>query len=216
MAAFNFAHGYPCFAVSLGLEEAGEPIVGVIFQPVSGELFTAAKGEGAYLNQKKIHVSRIETLATSLLCTGFPSVKRSQNPEYPLLPGIFTSALAWRAARRLGRHGPCCRGIKCGRFEAFWEFGLHTWDRCRGHSAGARGGRHGDALRRPALQAGRQGAARVQRPSSLRNEGSRGQYSGACCIQDAASITESLYFAFLRDHRRGRFPFCTRACKWLH
>src|SRR3984893_4246941 len=77
----NFAHGYPCFAVYLGLEEAGELIVGVIFQPVSGELFTAVKGEGAYLNQKKIEVSRIEKLATSLLCTGFPSVKRSQNPN---------------------------------------------------------------------------------------------------------------------------------------
>ncbi len=53
----NFAHGYPCFCVSLGLEEAGEPIVGVIYQPVSGELFTAVKGEGAYLNQKKIEES---------------------------------------------------------------------------------------------------------------------------------------------------------------
>src|ERR1700721_2528144 len=77
----NFAHGYPCFAVSLGLEEAGEPIVGVIYQPVSGELFTAVQGEGAYLNQKKIEVSRIEKLATSLLATGFPSVKRAQNPN---------------------------------------------------------------------------------------------------------------------------------------
>src|ERR1700692_571776 len=65
----NFAHGYPCFAVSLGLEEAGEPIVGVIYQPVSGELFTAVKGEGAYLNQKKIEVSRIDTLSLRLLCT---------------------------------------------------------------------------------------------------------------------------------------------------
>src|SRR6202049_3702045 len=55
----NFAHGYPCFAVSIGLEEAGDLIAGVIFQPVSGELFTAVKGEVAYLNQKKIHVSAI-------------------------------------------------------------------------------------------------------------------------------------------------------------
>jgi len=76
----NFAHGYPCFAVSLGLEEAGEPIVGVVFQPVSGELFTAVKGEGAYLNQKKIKVSKIDTLATSLLCTGFPSERFAPAP----------------------------------------------------------------------------------------------------------------------------------------
>src|ERR1700752_2144067 len=74
----NFAHGYPCFAVSLGLEEAGEPVAGGIYQPVSGEMFTAAKGGGAYLNQKKIEVSQIEKLETSLLATGFPSVKRAQ------------------------------------------------------------------------------------------------------------------------------------------
>src|SRR5579863_6323743 len=77
----NFAHGYPCFAVSIGLEEARELIAGVIYQPVSGELFTAAKGEGAYLNQKKIQVSSIEKLGTSLVATGFPSVKRTQNPN---------------------------------------------------------------------------------------------------------------------------------------
>src|ERR1700694_4248089 len=74
----NFAHGYPCFAVSIGLEESGELLAGVIYQPVSGELFTAVKGEGAYLNQKKIQVSPIQKLATSLLATGFPSVKRAQ------------------------------------------------------------------------------------------------------------------------------------------
>src|ERR1700719_893351 len=66
----NFAHGYPCFAVSIGLEEAGELIVGVVYQPVSGELITSAKGEGAYLNRKRIQVSKIDRLATSLLVTG--------------------------------------------------------------------------------------------------------------------------------------------------
>src|ERR1700737_100973 len=77
----NFAHGYPCFAVSIGLEEAGELIAGVIYQPISGELFAGVKGEGAYLNQKKIHVSAIGKLATSLLATGFPSEKRAKNPN---------------------------------------------------------------------------------------------------------------------------------------
>src|ERR1700692_1683709 len=72
----NFAHKYPVFAVSIGLEEAGELIAGVVYNPVSGELFTAAKAEGAYLNQKQIHVSHLEKLATSLLVTGFTSVKR--------------------------------------------------------------------------------------------------------------------------------------------
>src|ERR1700688_2016187 len=77
----NFAHGYPCFAVSLGLEEGRGLIVGVVLQPIRGELLTAGEGEGACLNQKKIEVSRIEKLATSFSCTGFPSVKRTQNPN---------------------------------------------------------------------------------------------------------------------------------------
>jgi len=121
----NFAHGYPCFCVSLGLEEAGELSVGVIYQPVSGELFTAAKGEGAYLNQKKIEVSGIEKLATSLLCTGFPSVKRSQNPN---IHYYWDFTLRSHGVRRDGSAAMDLAAVACGRFEGFWEFGLHTWD----------------------------------------------------------------------------------------
>ena len=125
----NFAHGYPCFAVSLGLEEAGELIVGVIFQPVSGELFTAVKGEGAYLNQKKIAVSRIEKLATSLLSTGFPSVKRAQNPN---IRYYWDFTLRSHGVRRDGSAAMDLAAVACGRFEGFWEFGLHTWDTAAG------------------------------------------------------------------------------------
>lgn len=121
----NFAHSYPCFAVSLGLEEAGEPIVGVIFQPVTGELFTAVKGEGAYLNQKQIQVSRIEKLATSLLATGFPSVKRAQNPN---IRYYWDFTLRSHGVRRDGSAAMDLAAVACGRFEGFWEFGLHTWD----------------------------------------------------------------------------------------
>jgi myo-inositol-1(or 4)-monophosphatase len=121
----NFAHGYPCFAVSLGLEEAGELIAGVIFQPVSGELFTTAKGEGAYLNQKKIEVSHIEKLATSLLATGFPSVKRAQNPN---IHYYWDFTLRSHGVRRDGSAALDLAAVACGRFEGFWEFGLHTWD----------------------------------------------------------------------------------------
>src|SRR5208282_1867391 len=63
----NFAHGYPCFAVSIGVVEDGEPLAGVVFNPVSEELFTATRGEGAYLNEERIHVSPVETLAQSLV-----------------------------------------------------------------------------------------------------------------------------------------------------
>ena len=125
----NFAHGYPCFAVSIGLEEAGELITGVIYQPVSGELFTAVKGGGAYLNQKKIHVSAIEKLATSLLCTGFPSVKRSQNPN---IHYYWDFTLRSHGVRRDGSAAMDLASVACGRFEGFWEFGLHSWDTAAG------------------------------------------------------------------------------------
>ncbi len=125
----NFAHGYPCFAVSMGLEEAGELIVGVIYQPVSGELFTAVKGEGAHLNQKRIHVSSIDRLSTSLLATGFPSVKRAQNPN---IHYYWDFTLRSHGVRRDGSAALDLASVACGRFDGFWEFGLHSWDTAAG------------------------------------------------------------------------------------
>src|SRR5579862_9416819 len=125
----NFAHGYPCFAVSIGLEESGELIAGVVYNPVSGEIFTAVKGEGAYLNQKKIHVSPIDKLATSLLVTGFPSVKRSQNPN---IYYYWDFSLRSHGVRRDGSAALDLASVACGRFEGFWEFGLKSWDTAGG------------------------------------------------------------------------------------
>jgi len=125
----NFAHGYPCFAVSIGLEEAGELIAGVIYQPGSGELFTAGKGEGAYLNGKKIEVSRVEKLATSLLGTGFPSVKRAQNAN---IHYYWDFTLRSHGVRRDGSAALDLAAVACGRFDGFWEFGLHSWDTAAG------------------------------------------------------------------------------------
>ena len=125
----NFAHGYPCFAVSIGLEEAGELVAGVIYQPVSGELFTATKGEGAYLNQEKVHVSAIEKLAASLLGTGFPSVKRVQNPN---IHYYWDFSLRSHGVRRDGSAALDLAAVACGRFDGFWEFGLHSWDTAAG------------------------------------------------------------------------------------
>ncbi len=125
----NFAHGYPCFAVSIGLEEAGELIVGVIYQPITRELFTSAKGEGAYLNRKRIQVSKIDRLATSLLVTGFPSVKRMQNPN---IHYYWDFTLRSHGVRRDGSAAMDLASVACGRFEGFWEFGLHPWDTAAG------------------------------------------------------------------------------------
>jgi myo-inositol-1(or 4)-monophosphatase len=125
----NFAHGYPCFAVSIGLEEEGDLLVGVIYQPVSGELFTAVKGQGAYLNNRRIEVSRVDHLATSLLATGFPSKKRahSQNINF-----YWDFTLRSHGIRRDGSAALDLAAVACGRFDGFWEFGLNSWDTAAG------------------------------------------------------------------------------------
>ena len=125
----NFAHGYPCYAVSIALEEAGELVAGVIYQPVTQELFTAARGEGAFLNQKRIHVSTVEKLATSLLATGFPSAKRSRSPN---IHYYWDFTLRSHGVRRDGSAALDLAAVACGRFDGFWEFGLHSWDTAAG------------------------------------------------------------------------------------
>lgn len=125
----NFAHGYPCFAVSIGLEEAGELIAGVVYQPITKELFTAVKGEGAYLNQKRIHVSKVDRLATSLLCTGFPSAKRIKSPN---IHYYWDFTMRSHGVRRDGSAAMDLAAVACGRFDGFWEFGLHSWDTAAG------------------------------------------------------------------------------------
>jgi len=125
----NFAHGYPCFAVSIGLLEDGEPVVAAVLNPVSNELFTAARGEGAYLNSKRIHVSPIDQLANSLVCTGFPPHHRRQTANMNFY-WEFTQRS--HGVRRDGSAALDLCSVACGRFEAFWEFGLNSWDTAAG------------------------------------------------------------------------------------
>jgi myo-inositol-1(or 4)-monophosphatase len=125
----NFAHGYPCFAVSIALLEEGEPIIGVVLNPSSDELFTTMRGEGAYLNQKRIHVSPVETLSKSLVATGFPThkVRTSTNIQY-----YWEFTLRTHGVRRDGSAALDLCSVASGRFEAFWEFGLRSWDTAAG------------------------------------------------------------------------------------
>jgi myo-inositol-1(or 4)-monophosphatase len=129
----NFAHGFPWFCVSIGLAEGPvgneELIVGVVYQPVTDELFTAVRGEGAYLNNKKIHVSKVEKLATSLLGTGFPAHKRAQNPNIHF---YWNFTLRSHGVRRAGSAALDLASVACGRFDGFWEFGLRPWDTAAG------------------------------------------------------------------------------------
>jgi myo-inositol-1(or 4)-monophosphatase len=125
----NFAHGYPCFCVSIALAHKDSVLAGVIYNPIYNELYAAARGEGATLNGSKISVSKIETLATSLLCTGFPVHKRLANPN---IHYYWDFTLRSHGVRRDGSAALDLACVAAGRFDGFWEFGLQKWDTAAG------------------------------------------------------------------------------------
>lgn len=121
----NFAHGYPCFCVTLALEHNGEIVVGVTFDPTRNELFAAEKGGGATLNNKPIHVSETENLCDALLVTGFPYNARERADFAKHFTGFTHKA---RGIRRDGSAAIDMAYVACGRFDGFWEEGLNAWD----------------------------------------------------------------------------------------
>jgi len=125
----NFAHHFPAFAVSIGLEESSELIAAVVLNPANGELFTAERGKGARLNGQPIHVSRADRLAVSLLGTGFPTHKRTENPN---IHYYWQFTLASHGVRRVGAAALDLCSVACGRLDGFWEFGLKSWDTAAG------------------------------------------------------------------------------------
>ena len=125
----NFAHGYPCFCVSIALARKETLLAGVIYNPIYNELYAAARGQGASLNGKRISVSKIESLSTSLLCTGFPVHKRSANPN---INYYWDFTLRSHGVRRDGSAALDLACVAAGRFDGFWEFGLQKWDTAAG------------------------------------------------------------------------------------
>jgi myo-inositol-1(or 4)-monophosphatase len=125
----NFAHSFPMFNVTLGLERAGEIIAGVVYDPIHGEMFSAERGSGAWLNNRRIHVSPAKRLADSLLSTGFPSKKRHQNVNIHF---YHQMAMASHGVRRTGSAAIDLAYVASGRLDGFWEFGLNPWDMAAG------------------------------------------------------------------------------------
>jgi myo-inositol-1(or 4)-monophosphatase len=121
----NYAHGYPTFCVSIGLEHNGRMEVGVIYDPVRDELFTAERGEGASLNGRRIHVSAINSLSAALLCTGFPYDVRERSEFARHFANFIMNA---QGVRRDGAAALDLAYVACGRFDGFWEEGLKPWD----------------------------------------------------------------------------------------
>ena len=125
----NFAHGYPVFCVSLGLEFEGDVILGVLYDPTRDELFATEKGSGATLNARPIHVSTTTTLAESMLGTGFPSFKRHKNPNIHFYHQI---TLRSHGIRRAGSAALDLANVAAGRYDGYWEFNLNPWDTSAG------------------------------------------------------------------------------------
>lgn len=122
----NYAHGYPAFCVSIGLEIDGGPALGVVYDPVHDELFHAASGQGAYLNKKRIHVSDENRLSRALLATGFPYDIAESNVD-----NLDNFARMYKTAQGIRRGGSAALDLcylACGRFDGFWELKLHPWD----------------------------------------------------------------------------------------
>jgi len=125
----NFAHGYPVFCVSLGVERNGKRVAGVIFDPTRDEMFVAELGSGARLNGQVIHVSAIANLGECLIGTGFPSQKRHKNPNIYFYHQI---TLKTHGVRRAGSAALDLCNVASGRYEGFWEFNLNPWDTAAG------------------------------------------------------------------------------------
>ena len=122
----NFVHGLPLFGVSIGLEHEGRIVLGVIYDPMRRELFTATRGGGARLNGTRIRVSPTPTLARSLLSTGFSSSFLTHDQPYL---GWFRAAQRHsHGVRRLGSTVLCLAAIAAGRMEGFYERDLWPWD----------------------------------------------------------------------------------------
>jgi myo-inositol-1(or 4)-monophosphatase len=122
----NYAHGYPCFSVSIALECRGEIIIGVVYDPMRDELFSAVKGGGSQLNGRSIAVSSVDSLIRSLLATGFPydrTVSERNNMAY-----FHELLMASQEVRRDGSAALDLCSVACGRFDGFWELKLKPWD----------------------------------------------------------------------------------------
>jgi myo-inositol-1(or 4)-monophosphatase len=133
----NYVHDVPFYCVSIGLQIAGELVVGVVFEPSRQEMFKAARGQGAWLNEQRISTSRIDRLDQALLTTGFPADMRGKEK---LLEWWHYFGVRVHGLRRTGSTALNLAYLACGRFDGYWAFDNHVWDVAGGvvlvHEAG--------------------------------------------------------------------------------
>ncbi len=126
----NFIHGFPQYCISIGVEHRGSLAHAVIYDPVKNELFTASKGRGAFLNDRRVRVAKCLKLQDALVGTGFPFKELTRLDRYTAqLKTIMQSSAG---VRRAGAAALDLAYVACGRLDAFWELGLAPWDMAAG------------------------------------------------------------------------------------
>ncbi len=126
----NFLHGIPLFAISVGLVRNGVPFAGVIFNPVTDELYVAEKGQGAFLNDRRLRVAARRKLADTVVCCGLPHLGRGNHARFNSELGVVQTQVA--GLRRTGSAALDLAWVASGRFDAFWERDLSPWDMAAG------------------------------------------------------------------------------------
>jgi myo-inositol-1(or 4)-monophosphatase len=151
----NFAHGFPRFCVSIGVEQDGERVVGVVVDPLLDERFEAVRGEGAWLGSRRLRVSREAELGRSLVATGFAyDVHRSEDDNLESFRNVVKNA---RGIRRDGSAALDLCYVAAGRLDAYWELKLHPWDVAAGFLIVEEAGGHiSDFRKGPPDRSGRQ------------------------------------------------------------
>ncbi|MBF8177004.1 MAG: inositol monophosphatase [Burkholderiaceae bacterium] len=126
----NFIHGFPQYCVSIALQQRGQITQAVVYDPTRNDLFTATKGAGAYLNEKRIRVTKRDKIADALIGTGFPFRAGDDIDEYLKVFKIMTQSCA--GLRRPGSAALDLAYVACGRLDGFFEKGLQPWDMAAG------------------------------------------------------------------------------------
>ena len=122
----NFLHGIPIFAISVALERDGQIVAGVIFNPVMNELYVAERGGGAFMNDRRLRVASRSALPDCVIATGIPFLGRPGHAEY--LKTLSNVMLEVAGVRRNGAAALDLAWVASGRFDGYWESGLHPWD----------------------------------------------------------------------------------------
>jgi myo-inositol-1(or 4)-monophosphatase len=122
----NFLHGIPHFAISIGLEMDGEMIAGLVFNPVTDEMFYAERGKGAFLNDRRLRVSARDTMTDALIATGIPFHGRPGHQTFLTQLARIMPKVA--GIRRMGTASLDLAYVAAGRFDGYWEMGLQPWD----------------------------------------------------------------------------------------